>query len=235
MFRTMRWASRLVAALLALSTPLGAQTVRPAVVEYAGPGRGRFELVNESLYPLTVVLEVHGFRVEESGELIQTPLDTSAVRVSLSAMSFRIPPRGTYVVSYEATAKRYPAWFQISSALSGARTNSGLNVRVELPHVVYLLQKQALRRDDVVVRDFVLDTISRKARVTLENTSPSLGRVLDSEMSDASGGTVRGGAFPLFPHSRRRVELPWSGAETPDRVQLRFAGFTLDERRKPTN
>jgi hypothetical protein len=235
MYRAIREAPRFVAALLVLATPLDAQTVRPAVVEYAGPGRGRFELVNESLYPLTVVLELHGFRVEESGELIQVPLDTSAIRVSLSAMSFRIPPRGTYVVSYEATARQYPAWFQISSALSGARTSSGLNVRVELPHVVYLLQKQPLRRDDVVVRDFVLDTVARMARVTVENTGAALGRVLETEIRGASGSPAVGGAFPLFPHSRRRFEVPWAGAETPERVQLRFAGFTLEERRKPTS
>src|ERR671912_1814361 len=123
-------------ALLGLARPLDAQTVRPAVVEYPNQARGKFELVNESLFPLTVVLEPRGFHVEPTGELIEEPLDTARIRVKISAMSFRIPPRETYTVFYEATAKSFPSWFLISSTLTGARTQTGLNVRIELPHVV---------------------------------------------------------------------------------------------------
>lgn len=92
--RRVRLASLLV--LLAILRPLGAQTVRPAVVEYPNQARGKFELVNESLFPLTVVLEPRGFHVEPTGELIEEPLDTARVQVKISAMSFRIPPRETY-------------------------------------------------------------------------------------------------------------------------------------------
>src|SRR5687768_9502036 len=87
-------------ALLGLVRPLGAQTVRPAVVEYPDQVRGKFELVNESLFPLTVVLEPRGFHVEPTGELIEAPLDTTRIQVKISAMSFRIPPRETYTVFY---------------------------------------------------------------------------------------------------------------------------------------
>ena len=55
--------------VLGLSRPLGAQTVRPAVVEFPGQARGKFELVNETLFPITVVLEPRGFRVEPTGDL----------------------------------------------------------------------------------------------------------------------------------------------------------------------
>ena len=64
--------------VLGLVRPLGAQTVRPAVVEYSEQARGKFELVNETLFPLTVVLEPRGFHVEPSGDLIEEPLDTDA-------------------------------------------------------------------------------------------------------------------------------------------------------------
>ena len=76
--------------------------------------------------------------VEPSGDLIEEPLDTTRIQVKISAMSFRIPPRETYTVFYEATAKSFPSWFLISSTLTGARTQTGLNVRIELPHVVYM-------------------------------------------------------------------------------------------------
>jgi len=47
--------------VLGLARPLGAQTVRPAVVEFPGQARGKFELVNETLFPMAVVLESRGF------------------------------------------------------------------------------------------------------------------------------------------------------------------------------
>jgi hypothetical protein len=118
--------------------------------------------------------------------------------------------------------------------MTGARASNGLNLRIELPHVVYLLQKEPLRREAVSVRSFAYDSTTRKAVLELENSSTSLGRVMGSELS-ASGrfGTPFGG-FPLFPMSRRRVEVPWEGSAEPDKVSLRFAGFTFEERRPAT-
>jgi hypothetical protein len=215
-----------------MARPLGAQTVRPAVVEYSEHARGKFELVNETLFPLTVVLEPRGFHVERTGELIEEPLDTARMQVKLSAMSFRIPPRETYTVFYEATAKAFPAWFVIASTLTGARTQTGLNVRIELPHVVYMLQPQPLRRSDVAIRAFEFDSTSKRVRVELENTGASLGRVLSSEVSVDGKKATAGGAFPLFPYSRRRLEIPWSDDLTPEKLVLRFANFIVEERRK---
>jgi hypothetical protein len=215
----------------AAMTALGAQTVRPAVVEYQERARGKFELVNETLFPLTVVIEPRGFRVEESGELVDEPLDTTRIRVKLSAMSFRIPPRQSYTVFYDATADRFPAWFLIASTLSGAKTQTGINVRVELPHVVYMLQKTPLRRADVAIRAFDFDSTTKRARVQLENTGAALGRVLSSEISVDGKHSVPGGAFPLFPHSRRWHEIPWDGDRSPDTIVLRFANFAIEERK----
>lgn len=221
----------LTLASLALVPIAGAQTVRPAVTEYAAQARGKFDLVNETLFPMTVVLEPRGFHVDERGELADLPFDTSNVELRLSAMSFRIPPLATYTVHYEARAKQLPAWFMVLSAMSGARTASGLNVRIELPHVIYLLQKEPLKREAVALRGFTFDSTTRKAILDLENTSPSLGRVLASELSAEGRGKTPFGGFPLFPLSRRRVEVPWEGSTEPDKVMLRFANFTLEERR----
>ena len=221
-----------VAVMVGLIRPLGAQTVRPAVVEFSEQARGKFELVNETLFPLTVVLEPRGFHVEPGGTLIEEPLDTTRMRVKVSAMSFRIPPRETYTVFYEATARSFPSWFLISSTLTGARTQTGLNVRIELPHVVYMLQPQPLRQSDVIVHAFDFDSVGKRVRVELENSSTSLGRVLSSEVSAGGKKPIAGGAFPLFPHSRRTLEIPWSDDLTPEKLVLRFANFTVEERRK---
>jgi hypothetical protein len=217
------------------ATAAFAQTVRPAVVEYQAEARGKFELVNETLFPMTVVIEPRGFRVEQTGELIEEPLDTTRIRVKVSAMSFRIPPRETYTVFYEARATSFPAWFLISSTLSGARTRTGLNVRIELPHVVYMLQPNALRQSDVAVRGFEFDSSAKRVRVEVENLGASLGRVLSSEVSGGGRTTAPGGAFPLFPFSRRRIEIPWGNDAPPEKLVLRFATFTVEERRRDSN
>jgi hypothetical protein len=229
------WTHRAVLTVLlagaALVRALPAQTVRPAVVEYQGHGRGRFELVNQTLFPLTVVLEPRGFRVDENGTLVDLPFDSGQVELNLSAMSFRIPPLGSYSVFYEARARAHPAWFMVLASMTGARTEAGLNVRLELPHVVYLLQKEPLSRGAVSVRAFDFDSTARQAVLELENSSAALGRVVGSELSAGGRHGTPFGGFPLFPLSRRRVTVPWDGAEAPDRLLLRFAHFTVEARR----
>jgi hypothetical protein len=224
----------LLSAVWMQGSPLDAQTVRPAVVEYKAAGKGKFDLVNESLFPMTVVLEPRGFRVEESGDLVDQPFDSTNVELKLSAMSFKIPPLSSYTVFYEAKAKTLPAWFMVLSAMTGARTSNGLNLRIELPHVVYLLQKQALQKEAVTVTSFVYDTAGKKAVLEIENNSMSLGRVMASELTARGKHATPFGGFPLFPMSRRRVEVPWESGDAPDKVMLRFSQFALEEQRIST-
>ncbi|HEX7337116.1 MAG TPA: hypothetical protein VF252_07910 [Gemmatimonadales bacterium] len=209
-------------------SPLAAQSVSPPIAEYQERARSSFRLDNASLFPITVVLELRGFRVTEEGEVVDVPLDTSRIKVKLSEMSFRIPPRGSHRVFYEASSDSLPAWFNILSAMTGTRTESGLNVRLLLPHVVYLNQKQGLRKEQVVVRGIQLDTTGKKARIQLENTGPNLGRVLQVSISREGSPAQLGGGFPLFPRSRRWTEVTWSGPQPPTRLELRFARFSID-------
>jgi len=213
---------------LPAAIPLRAQSVSPPVVEYREKAKSSFQLHNSSLFPLTAVLEVRGFRVTEAGEVVDTPLDTSRVHVKLSAMSFRIPPRGSYRVFYEATGDTLPAWFNILSAMSGARTDNGLNVRLLLPHVVYLNQKQALKKPEVAIRAFQHDATAKKALIHLENLGPRLGRVLQVNVTDGHTTSEPAGGLPLFPRSRRWIEVPWHAEKVPTRLTIRFARFTID-------
>lgn len=226
-----RPASRLVRlAGLVLLAPhvLSAQSVTPPIAEYQERARSSFRLGNETLYPLNVVLDVRGFRVSEQGEVVEMPLDTTRLHLKLSAMSFRIPPRGSHTVFYEATADSLPAWFNIVAAMTGARTDDGINVRILLPHVVYLNQKQRLEKRDVVVRALELDSAAGHVRVQLENLGPRLGRVLEVSATDGRDRTAPGAGFPLFPHAVRWVEAAWTGKDVPSRVIIRTARFTLD-------
>jgi hypothetical protein len=207
---------------------LFAQTVSPPIAEYQERARSSFQLSNGSIFPLTVVLEPHGFDVTETGEVAAAALDTARIHIKLSATSFRMPPRSTYTVFYEATTDTLPAWFTISAALSGARTDNGLNLRIILPHVVYLNQKQPLKREEVVLRRLELDTAARKARVLLENPSPHLGRVLEFSVASAKGQSRAGAAFPLLPGHRRWATVDWDLDQPPARVIVRFAKFSID-------
>jgi hypothetical protein len=219
---------RLAGLLLLVPQILPAQSVTPPIAEYQERARSSFRLSNGSLYPLNVVLDVRGFRVTEQGVVVDQPLDTTRLHLKLSAMSFRIPPRGSYTVFYEASADSLPAWFNIISAMTGARTDNGLNVRILLPHVVYLNQKQRLESRDVVVRTMELDSSGGRVRVQLENQSGRLGRIIELTASDGHARSAPGGGFPLFPHSVRWVESSWAGAEPPVRVTVRTAKFTID-------
>jgi hypothetical protein len=215
-------------ALLVVSAAAFAQSVSPPIAEYQQRARSSFQLINSSIFPLSVVLEIHGFRVTEQGEVQDAPLDTARVHVKLSAMSFRIPPRSTYTVFYEASADSLPAWFNIVSAMSGARTDNGLNVRILLPHVVYLNQKEPLRREQVAIRSIELDSAGGKLRVQLENLGPNLGRVQQVTAEAGKLTSPPGPGFPLFPHMRRSTEVDWPGPGLPQRLAIRFSRFTLD-------
>jgi hypothetical protein len=218
----------LATAWLLAATQAQSQSVSPPIAEYRERAHSSFQLRNSSIFPLTVVLEIRGFSITEDGDVIDTQLDTSRIHVKLSEMSFRIPPRGTRTVFYEATSDSLPAWFNILSAMSGAKTESGLNVRILLPHVVYLNQKQPLKKSDVVIRGFVFDPDTKKARIHLENLGPNLGRVLQLSVGTAEKMGPSGGAFPMLPRSRRWAELNWDGKIPPTRLALRFAHFSID-------
>jgi hypothetical protein len=211
--------------LCAFVRPGRAQTVRPVIAEFQEKARARFELVNDSLIPLNVVLEPKSFSLTEDGMPSFRPLD-KGIHLKLSTMSFRIPPLQTHYVFYEATADQYPAWFVIYATFAGLPKQSGLNVQLELPHTVYLLQKQPLEERDVQIQTAEYMPASRQVTVELENSGDCFGRVEQMEISgDHDKASVPG--FPLMPHTRRKVQVEWKGAQPPQRLQVRFRHFRL--------
>jgi len=219
----------IVSAALALVSvaALRAQTVRPVIAEHQEKARARFELVNESLAPLNVVLEPKSFSVDEDGSPIFRPLDKD-IHLKLSRMSFRIPPRQTYYVFYEATADKYPAWFVIYATFAGLPQQSGLNVQVEIPHTVYLLQRQRIEEADVEVRSVGFDATSRTVNIELANRGDRFGRVEQVEIS-ADRVRAQHPGFPLMPHNQRKLRVEWKSAEAPQRVLIRFKDFKVQK------
>src|SRR6266576_6134836 len=169
--------------LLAMSAVAGAQTVRPLINELSNPAKGRVEYVNDSLTPLNVVLEAKSFTVSETGEIAYRPLDAD-VHLKLSATSFRIQPQQTYYVFYEASAPQSPSWFVIYASFSGFafRTSQGMNVRLQLPHTVYLLPKQQVEKPEVRIERAELSATENKVVLEVENTGNNFGRVLQTQL-----------------------------------------------------
>ena len=219
---------------LALSAVAIAQTVRPVISELGNPAKGRVEYVNDSLTPLNVVLEAKSFTVSENGELNYRPLDPD-VHLKLSATSFRIQPKQTYYVFYEASAPPSPTWFVIYASFSGFafRTAQGMNVRLQLPHTVYLLPKQRAEKADVRVARAELDAAENKVILEVENTGDNFGRVLQTQLANGRKKQEAPG-FPIFPHSKRILEIPLEPKASPDaaptEVSLQFDNFKVEEK-----
>ena len=208
--------------------------MRPVINELGNPAKGRVEYVNDSLTPLNVVLEAKSFTVSEKGEISYRPLDPN-IHLKLSATSFRIQPQQTYYVFYEASAPPSPTWFVIYASFSGFpfRTAQGMNVRLQLPHTVYLLPKQRAEKTDVRVMRAELNAADNKVLLEVENTGDNFGRVLQTQLANGRKKQEAPG-FPIFPHSKRILEVPLDAkaeADTvPTEVSLQFENFKIEEK-----
>jgi hypothetical protein len=218
--------------ILMVAKCVSAQTVRPLIAELSNPAKGRVEYVNDTMTPLNVILEASSFAVSETGAIEYRPLQSS-IHLKLSATSFRIQPQQSYYIFYEASTEASSAWFVIYARFSGFpfRTQQGMNIRLGLPHTVYLLPKQSLEKPQVRVSRAEFLPNSNKALVEVENTGDYFGRVLETSLIFAKQKQEAPG-FPVFPHSRRQLEI--SVAQTvdglPEAVELKFQRFKLLEK-----
>src|SRR5207245_10932472 len=129
------------------------------------------------------VLEAKSFSVSETGEITYRPLDPS-IHLKLSTTSFRIQPQQTYHVFYEASSPQSPNWFVLYAAFSGFpfRTAQGMNVRLELPHTVYLLPRQQTAKSEVEIARAELNAEQHTVVVAVTNTLANCGRGLEPQL-----------------------------------------------------
>jgi hypothetical protein len=216
-----------------------AQTVRPVIGELGNPAKGRVEYVNDSDTPLSVVLEAKSFSVSESGEIAYRPLDAD-IHLKLSTTSFRIQPKQTYFVFYEASSPQSPNWFVIYANFSGFpfRSAEGMNVRLLLPHTVYLLPKQTIQKAELRIVRAELNAAQNKAIVEVQNDGANFGRVLETDLVYSKKKQEAPG-FPIFPHSKRMMEIPLDekveGEKAPTLVTLQLQSFKLEEKLQQGN
>ncbi len=217
----------LCSALLLSGVCAFAQTVSPVIVEYKGKAAGRIALTNNTLTPMAVVLEPQSFSITPDGNGVYRALD-SDIHVQLSSMSVRIEPGQTYYVFYKATAEKLPAWFTVYSIFSSLHHTGSLDVRILLPHTVYIYPKKPLGKDEVTITKANWDTKSNKVICDLENKGPDLNRVQEVRIASASKSQTAAG-FPLLPGGRRHIEVNWNEKEPPQTVVFQFEHSTLKQ------
>jgi hypothetical protein len=203
-----------------------AQTVSPPVAEYRNKANGMFELRNDGDAPLAAILEVHGFTVDEHGQIMPQALDP-ALKVELGSNSFVIPPHQAHYVFYKASCSSPQAWFSIQSTLTKAASAPGqMRINFVLPHVVYIYQKQKLKKEDVSVH---LKPGQADGHYTLEieNHSDKLSRV-ETVTGQGFEKPVEAGGFPIFPQKTRQVVLDGGNPGAGAKVRISFEdGFSV--------
>jgi hypothetical protein len=204
-----------------------AQTVSPVIVEYKVKASGRIALTNNTLVPMAVVIEPKSFGITPDGNGVYRPLDPD-IHLKLSAMSFRIDPGQTYYVFYSATADKLPAWFTIYSVFSSLHHTEGIDVRVLLPHTVYLYPKKQSTQDQVAIDQATWNAASSKLICDIENHGPDLERVQQVRVEGGAQSETAAG-FPLLPGGKRHLELNWTEKEPPQSVRFQLEHATLQQ------
>jgi hypothetical protein len=216
---------RVFLSTLWLSAAMLAQTVQPVIQEYKGKADGKLALTNDTLSPMVVVLEPKSFSITPEGKGVFRPLD-SDIHVELSSMSVKLQPKQTYYVFYKATADKLPAWFTVYATFSSPIHSDGLDVRIMLPHTVYLYQKQPLAENEVQVKNLVYSPGTRRLTCDIENDGDALARVQAVRATgDHASGDLAG--FPLLPGGLRHIQMDWKESTSPSLIDFRFEHFDL--------
>jgi hypothetical protein len=214
--------------MLFLASRLTAQTISPVIVEYREKAAGRIQIHNDTDFPLTVVLEPRSFSADSNGKPTFRELSPD-VHLELSTMSFRVGPKQDHFVFYKASADKLPNWFCVYASITGPHTQEGIQVRLELPHTVYLLGKKPGLAGDITWLQaiFTPGTEKPKIEAVVENRGSEVNRVREVEVTSSSGKQTYEG-FPLFPGQQRNIELEWDQPGLPQHMKLRFEHFNSE-------
>lgn len=215
--------------LLSLAAAVAnAQSVDPPFAIHEGRARSSVLISNPSLQPLAFVIEPLSFDIAACGDLGLAPLDTTRIRLSLSAMSGRIPAKQTRRIFYDVRADSLPAWFALKIAFGPARRDAGLSMRLELTHFVYLMQEAPVLPSEIEASEAVYDPVRRRLSIRVENRSGKLTRLHSVGLVDVGDEETAVEACPLLPRHAREFEFPWTQSVPPRMVRLRFPGFVIE-------
>ena len=222
----LRLLQALACATVVFSAGMRAQTVQPAVVEIPTGKQtsidGQFEVINNTLEPMVVTIEAKSFDIGRDGVATFRALSPE-VRLDLTANSLRLWPKQHRTIFYRVSVPHFPAWFCIYSNFSSAVHHTGVQVQMEMPHTVYLLDRTRATPDQV--RFTSLHREGNVVHGVVQNGSATLVRVSSLELSGAQGKLEAGG-FPLLPGTEREFTI--AAAPGPAHLRARTATFHVD-------
>ena len=191
-----------------------AQNISPVIAEYSDRAAGSFEVINSGLAPAVVVLEPKSFSIKEDGEGIFRDLDPS-IHLELSATSVKLEPRQTARI-----------WLCIYATFSSAKKQPGINVRLMLPHTIYLYQRVPLSADAISVGPISYDKELHHVLCEITNESERAGRAQSVEVTGKHASAAAGG-FPMLPHQKRVVSIDWHEDSLPEKLDIEFEHFSI--------
>lgn len=175
---------------------------------------------------MAVILEPRSFSIATNGSGVYRSLDPD-IHLELSSTSFRIEPGDTHYVFYRAKADKLPAWFTISSTFSAINNRSDMDVRILLPHTVYIYPKKNRSKTELVeVKQAAYQKDKGKIVCEIANRTVDLERVEEIRVSSGTK-TITSPGFPLLPGAERQVEMDWKEAGLPEELVLHMERSTL--------
>lgn len=211
--------------LMGMATVLHAQKIEPLIAEYTGRAAGSFEVTNTTPAPAVVVFEPRSFSIAADGTGQFRALDPS-IHLELSAGSVRLEPNQSARIFYKVTTENTSAWLCVYATFSPVKKTPGINVRIMLPHTIYLYQKQPLMKDDIRVDSVRYDPATHRVLCELTNDSTLVGRAASVEVS-GEHSSATGNGFPMLPHSHRVLAVDWSSPHPPRTLVIDFPRFSL--------
>lgn len=140
---------KLLVLFLLFASAAHAQTIAPPTAEISTkPGkisRGSFQIQNNALQPVAFTAEYYSVAFDPRGPHYQ-PVDAS-VTVELSQSSGRLGPKEIHRIDYKISCRVLPCAVAIKVGMVTGRTKDGMQVRIILPHFVYLAQSKRPRQD----------------------------------------------------------------------------------------
>lgn len=209
------------------------QAVSPVIVDYIGKAEGRLALSNNTANAMAVVLEPRSFSIAADGTGLYRSLDPE-IHVQLSTRSVRLEPGQTQYVFYKARADKLPAWFTISSTFSPRGQEASRDVRLLLPHTVYIHSKRKHKKDGILMTRATYLVGTRRVICEFSNDTPELIRVDDIRFTSMSTSITYPG-FPLLPGAKRHVELAWKESDPPREVIIHVEQSTVSRILSTTN
>jgi hypothetical protein len=182
-------------------------------------------VTNSTLTPSIVVFEPKSFSIDLDGTGEFRPLNPE-IHLELSATSLRLEPHQSARVFYKASADNVPAWLCIYASFSSVKKVEGVNLRILLPHTIYLYQKAPLGIHNIEVESVRYDVATHRVLCELTNTSTMAGRAQSVEVTGRHSSASAGG-FPLLPHQKRILSVEWTAAQPPQSIDIEFEHFSL--------